>query len=151
MNGVAKKWWWWKLALVVFLMAQFYLAKRYREPYPCIIMPSFAQAFPVDAQAVATTYSFLLLEDTSIDTLELGQLLPHVPPNYGTFTAEGLFELSPIEQAEWQLYLLEELQPSSPAILRIERWECSWPGNDLRVPLQSELVGVREIRIGDEI
>ncbi|MEL7422295.1 MAG: hypothetical protein AAFN81_04855, partial [Bacteroidota bacterium] len=90
-----RKWWLRKVILLLFLVSQFYLAKKYGEPYPCIILPSFAQAYPVTELSAATTYAFILDKGGVVDTLEMGELFPFVPPNYHAFTAERLLRLSP--------------------------------------------------------
>ncbi|MEO0727390.1 MAG: hypothetical protein AAFZ63_22780 [Bacteroidota bacterium] len=143
------KWWLRKVILLLFLVSQFYLAKKYGEPYPCIILPSFAQAYPVEELPAATTYTFLLDKGGVVDTLDISELLPFVPPNYHPFTAERLLHLSPLEVQAWQQLLEQQLQADTTTVLRIEQWTSRWETGHVNAELVRNRVVVREIQFSN--
>ncbi|MEL6655575.1 MAG: hypothetical protein AAFY48_07865 [Bacteroidota bacterium] len=144
-----RKWWLRKVILLLFLVSQFYLAKKYGEPYPCIILPSFAQAYPVTELSAATTYAFILDKGGVVDTLEMGELFPFVPPNYHAFTAERLLRLSPREVQAWQQLLEQQLPSDTATVLRIEQWTSRWETGRHKTELIRSRVAIREIQISD--
>ncbi len=143
------KWWLRKGGLLFFLLSQFYLAKKFGEPYPCIILPGFAQAYPLEQLPTASTYTFLLVKGTEVDTLQMDQLFPFVPPNYWAFTAAHLFELTAEEEREWQGLLINQWSDSSPTILQMEHWINTWEGGAGTHVSNRSRAAVREIAIGD--
>ena len=141
------KWWLQKAVLLVFLLSQFYLAKKFGEPYPCVILPSFAQAYSIEELPATSTYTFLLDKKETLDTLQLGKLFPFVPLSYWSFTTERLFTLSATEEREWQLILKEQLELNEPAVLRIEQWIDQWESRNGNPLIVRNKGAVREIDI----
>ena len=137
--------------MLSFLLLQFYLAKRYGEPYPCIILPSFAQAYHPAKLPAATSYTFLLDDGSQVDTIQLGEIFPYVPPDYATFTAERLLTLTGEEEQEWQQLLRDQWPLSSPAVMHLERWEKRVEYNGAQPEWLRIRSGLREIRIGDGV
>lgn len=90
-----------KLVILLFLLSQFYLAKRYREPYPCVIMPAFTHAHPRN-EAVAV-YEYRILKMTSTDTSEWSKekLFPYCPPAYLDFSIAQVFYLPNKEKQQF--------------------------------------------------
>ena len=144
-------WWLRRAALLLFLLVQFYLAKRISEPYPCIILPGFTLAYEPQAIPTATCYHFILQTEAAVDTLSLAELFPDVPPIYRGFTARRLFEFSATEQEEWVLFLQTSDAISPSATLRMEHWERGLDDQRTNVAFVGQLMEVKEIKIDDGV
>lgn len=71
------------LALLLLLSAQFVFSRLVTEPYPALILPSFGEAPDRNNQRTIHQLSAAVeFEDGSTQSIELDQLLPHMPVHY---------------------------------------------------------------------